>query len=321
MTDLFVGMDIGGTKLVAGAATADGKLVGEATTPTPQRLRPQEVVDGLIDLANLAIRKAGAIWKEVRAVGVSFGGPVDFGRELTITCHHLPGWSRVPLTKVVKTKLQLPVIMDNNANTAALGESRFGAGQGIENLLYVTVGSGIGAGLILGGKVFRGASGLAGELGHTIFRPSGPVCACGRKGCIEAMASGKAIAHIAKTRLAECKDASILRHGDAKGLDARAVAQAAEKGDKLALTVILEATDALGQGIAAALNLLDLPLVLIGGGVANAGEVFFSPLREAVKRYAVPEIADEAKILPAQLGDRASLLGAIAMAVDYKDEG
>ncbi len=314
MAELFVGLDIGGTKLAAGAGAGDGALLGQANTPTPARARPQEVLDSLVELANLALRKAGAIWKEVKGVGISFGGPVDFRRGLTIGCHHLPGWHRVPLVKVLQGRLHLPTVMDNDANAAALGEALFGAGQGIPDLLYITVSTGIGGGLILGGKIHRGTASLAGEVGHMILRPTGPQCTCGKKGCLEALASGWAILRQAKEALAQNKEDSLLRAVPEKELDARAVAEAAGQGDALAKAILAEATDALGQGIAGVINLLNLPLVIVGGGVAKAGEVFFSPLREAVAKYAVAESAETTQVVPAKLADQAPLLGAIALA-------
>jgi len=316
MSELFVGMDIGGTKLAAAVGTDGGKLVGEASTRTPSRARPQEVLESLLELANLALRKAGIIWKEVKGAGISFGGPVDFRRGLTIACHHLPGWSKVPLAKVMKNRLRLPTVMDNDANAAALGEARFGAGQGAEDLFYITVSSGIGGGLILGRKVYRGASSLAGEIGHTIFRPEGPRCTCGKNGCLEAFASGWSILRQAKEALARGREQSMLRAVPEKELDARAVAEAAGKGDALAKAVIAEAADALGQGVAAIVNILNLPLVVVGGGVTKAGEVFFFPLREAVKKYAMPEAGEIASVVAAKLGDHAPLLGAIALAAE-----
>lgn len=316
MKELFVGLDIGGSKLVAGVGGTDGKIDGMASTPTPKRLRPQEVVESLIELANLSLRKAGAIWKEIRGVGISFGGPVDFQRGITVSCHHLPGWNNVPLVKVIKCQLHLPTIMDNDANAAALGEARFGAGKSGEDLFFMTVSSGIGGGLILGGKIHRGAHSLAGEIGHTILRPEGPVCTCGRKGCLEALASGWSIQRNAKEALANSKEKSLLRAIAEKDLDARKVAEAAEKGDALALEVMADAVEALGQGIGMVVNILNLPLVVVGGGVSKAGDVLFVPLRKAVKKYAMPELSETMRVVPAELEEKAPLLGAIALAAE-----
>jgi glucokinase len=316
MKELFVGLDIGGTKLAAGIGTGQDELSGEASTPTPRLLRPQEVVESLAELANLALRKADAIWKEVKGVGISFGGPVDFNRGITVACHHLPGWNRVPLAKVIKNRLNLPVIMDNDANAGALGEARFGAGRKVEDLFYITVSSGIGGGLIIGKRIYRGTFTLAGEIGHTIFRTEGPLCTCGRKGCLEALASGWSIVRNAKEALAKTEEKSLLRGLSEKSFDAKAVAEAAKKGDAIALEVINNAADALGQGIAAVANILNLPLVVIGGGVAKAGNTLFRPLREAVQNYAMPEIGETVKVVPSELGDRAPLLGAIALAAE-----
>jgi glucokinase len=315
MSDVLLALDIGGTKLAVGVGSSTGELLGTAQTATPQRPRPQEVVDSLVELAELSLRKAGAIWKEVKAVGISFGGPVDLERSHTIACHHLPGWNNVPLVKVVQTRFHLPAVMDNDANLGALGEARFGAGRKVKDLLYMTISTGIGGGLVLGGELYRGYAGIAGEIGHTILRPGGPLCTCGRKGCLEALASGWSIAKQAKDLLAASKGKSILREGK-EAPDAKAVAEAAGKGDKLALEVMGEAIDALGQGIAGAINLLNLPLVILGGGVAKAGDVLFLPLRKAVARYALPESWEASKVVTAELGDQGPLLGAIALAAN-----
>ncbi len=203
--------------------------------------------------------------------------------------------------------------MDNDANAAALGEAVFGAAKGRSHVLYLTVSTGVGAGLVLGGMVHRGAGSMAGELGHTMVMPYGPRCTCGRLGCLEAVASGPAIARAAREAL-DGGAASSLARVPRPELTAEDVAECAQ-ADPVAARIMRQAGEYLGRAIAAAVNLVNPETVVIGGGVSQAGEVLFGPLREAVSRYAVPEAARVLQIVPGQLQQRGGMLGAAALAL------
>jgi len=252
------------------------------------------------------------------AVGVSFGGPVDAAQGLVLLSHHVPGWEKVPLREWLEERLGVPAAVDNDANVAALGEHRFGAGQGCDSLLYVTVSTGIGGGWIVHGRPYRGADGMAGEIGHMVIEPTGPVCTCGKRGCLEALAAGPAIARRAQERLAEDPQAGralrALVGGEVEAASARHVSRAAEAGDQLSQQVLDEAARALGRGIGSAISLMNPQRVVVGGGVAKSGQRYFESVRAAARATTLPEMTVD--IVPAALGDDAPLWGAIALAED-----
>jgi len=309
MSALALALDIGGTKLAAGIITAEGEVRVSTACPTDRAATPAEVVAVLLAMSGRAMAEAKVRWADLRGVGLSFGGPVDFPSGKTVTCHHLPGWEGFPLRELVAERTGLRVVMDNDANAAALGETVFGAAQGCEHVLYLTVSTGIGAGLVLNGQVHRGANSLAGELGHTLVAPDGPACTCGRRGCLEAVAAGPAIARAAREALAG-DEPSVLR--DLDHLTAKEVAEAAA-ADPLAARVMAQAGGYLGLAIAGAVNLVNPQIVVIGGGVSQAGDCLFAPIRETVQRHAVPESVRDLRIVPAALGAQSALFGAAAL--------
>jgi glucokinase len=311
MSALVLALDVGGTKLAAGIITAEGEVRVSTACPTDRAATPAEVVAVLLAMSGRAMAEAEVRWADLRGVGVSFGGPVDFPSGKTVTCHHLPGWEGFPLRELVAERTGLSVAMDNDANAAALGETVFGAAKGCEHVLYLTVSTGIGAGLVLNGQVHRGANSLAGELGHTLVAPDGPACTCGRGGCLEAVAAGPAIARAAREALAG-DEPSVLRDLDPGQLTAKEVAEAAA-ADPLAARVVAQAGAYLGLAIAGAVNLVNPQIVVIGGGVSQAGDCLFAPIRETVQRHAVPESVRDLRIVPAALGAQSALFGAAAL--------
>jgi glucokinase len=325
MSRTLLALDIGGTKLAAALANPDGKLLSEASCPTDREAPADEVLDALLRLARLcaeggcppALRCEAAKTSEGSrpvAAGVSFGGPVDYERGLAVTCHHLAGWDNYPLKARLEERLGMPCLMDNDANVAALGEAVFGAGRGHGNLLYLTVSSGIGGGVIIDGEIYRGATSLAGEIGHTIVRPGGPRCTCGRRGCLEAIASGWSIAGRVQRLLARRPHAPPIADKATGEITAADVAHAAGEGHAVAAQVMNEAAEALAFAIAAAVNILNPSLVILGGGVAKAGDVLFVPLRRAFNELVFGPSGQAVQILPAQLEDKSALFGAVALA-------
>jgi len=312
MAELYLGLDVGGTKLAAGVADGAGSVRSLVRCLTDRTARPPDFVRLLAQLAEQACAQAGA---EPAAVGISYGGPVDFAAQTTVTCHHLEGWQGVPLTRLVQEALgQQRVVMDNDGNACALGEAVFGAGRGHRELLYLTVSSGIGGGVIVGGDIYRGATSMAGEIGHTVIVPNGPQCTCGRRGCLEALASGWSIARRAQEAVRAGREPASALHRQQGEISAQQVAELAQAGDRLAQALMAQTAHYLGLAIGAAVNLLNPSLVVLGGGVANAGECLFGPLRAALRRYALAENAAAVQVVPAALGDAGGVLGAVALA-------
>ncbi|HEY9666811.1 MAG TPA: ROK family protein, partial [Coleofasciculaceae cyanobacterium] len=252
------------------------------------------------------------------AIGVSFGGPVDFTTGTIKLSHHVPGWENLPLQQRLESEFGAPASVDNDANVAALGEHRFGAGRGYDSLMYITVSTGVGGGWILNGQPWRGSEGMAGEIGHTVADPNGPICLCGKRGCVERLASGPYIAQQVREWLQEQPNhGQVLRTLVNNNLDAitgQLVTQAAAQGDNLAAQALERAGWALGIAIGNTANLINPQRFILGGGVTKSGERLWNVLRRVARETALPEVNFE--IIPATLGDDAPLWGAVALAED-----
>lgn len=313
MAGLILALDIGGTKLAAGIVSPDGTIVAEGTAATDPGARPSQVSDDLFRLAEGVLRPEGLAFADLAAAGISFGGPVSYETGTVVTCHHLEGWEGVALSDIVSERTGLRSVMDNDANAAALGETVFGAARGSQHVLYVTVSTGIGGGLVLGGRVHRGLNSMAGEIGHTHLVPYGPRCTCGRLGCLESVAAGWAIARDARAAL-DGGATSALRAIPRDRLSAQHVAEMAGT-DALAGRIMARAGEYLGQGIARAVTLVSPETVVIGGGISQSGDVLLEPLRRGFERYVMPEVARGLRIVPGELSPRWGLYGAAALAL------
>ncbi len=308
MSEEFLAFDFGGTRARCALVSREGRMGPPRVLPRPPSddgprwlARMLEAARGLLAVA------PGA----PRAVGVSFGGPVD--DEGGVFSMHVAGWERVDVRRSMQEAFGLPCRIDNDANLGALGEQRFGAGRDTAHLAYFTVSTGVGGGVVLHGKVHRGAHGIAGEFGHIPVRPcdlEAPECACGRRGCVESLASGRAIAREGARILAA--------HGRPAPLDltAEQVFAAAGRGEAWALQARDHAVAALAHGVASVLCVLDLPVVVIGGGVAQAGELLLAPLRKRVEEALPDVLRGRSQVRQAALGDFSSLLGAAALAME-----
>jgi glucokinase len=311
---LVLGLDFGGTKHTAGLARAgSAHLLARRRQPSPPGSDAATDLQIMFALARALLDEAGG---RPRCVGVSFGGPVDFAAQAVKLSHHVPGWEAVPLRALVEAEFGVPAVVDNDANCGAWGEWRYGAGQGCASLLYLTVSTGVGGGWIVGGQPYRGRDSMAGELGHVPLDPAGPECVCGRRGCVEVLACGPAIARRAREQLLAHPEAgTILRGlaaGDPQALTGEMISRAAAAGDELAQAVLLAAARDLGLGIGSALSLMNPERVVLGGGVTNAGPAWWAEVRRAARANTLPEVSVD--IQPAALGEDAPLRGAMALA-------
>lgn len=309
---LTVGVDIGGTKILAGVVDSEGHVVEERRQPTPGHdvaAVENAIVEVVTDLRGR---------HDVAAVGIGAAGFVDASRSTVTFAPHL-AWRDEPLRDRVAARLALPVVVDNDANTTALGESRFGAGAGHRFVLCVTLGTGIGGALVLDGRVFRGANGMAGEFGHMRVVPDGHRCPCGNRGCWEQYASGDALEREARELVAA---RSPMAHrlieicgGDPAALSGPQVTQAAADGDALALELITDVGRWLGTGLAGLVAAFDPHCVVVGGGLSDAGDLLVNPAREALAAALVGRgYRVEPPVLIARLGPRAGFVGAADMA-------
>ena len=306
---LYMGIDIGGTAMSVGLVTEDGRLMELRRMSTPRAAGAQACLQELTAAAaELAKAKSRPI-----AVGIGFGGPVDPVAGCVRRSHHVPGWAGMELAAIFCRATGLPTYIENDANAGALAEALFGAGKGRDPVLYVNVGTGIGGGLIIGGKIYRGSHFNAAELGHIVLVPDGPQCPCGKRGCVEALASGDAIGRRAR----EMQQAGMLADSlmaDEGELTGKLVGEYACQGDKKAQRIIAEAGRFLGWALAIAANIIDPEIIVVGGGVAELGDLYLAPARERYRELAMDYVGD-VPIVPAALGYDAGVIGAAAVAM------
>ena len=313
MTRAVLGIDIGGTKLAAGVVDAGGTILARGEMPTLAAEGPERVLDRIVRLAKDVLGTLGVSAGSIQRIGIGCAGPVDRQAGLILNPPNLPGWTRVPLVQRIEKALGHPAVLENDANAAALGEFRYGAGRGASSLVYLTVSTGIGSGIILNGKIWHGVKDSAGEVGHMTLLPDGPICGCGNRGCLEALASGPSIARRAREALATERPSRLREAGDFTAAD---VARLAQEGDTIAAEVWDETVRYLGLGVAAIVTILAPECVVIGGGVTQAGDFLFERLRREVRRRVKLVAVESVPILPAALGPDVGMLGAAAVALE-----
>jgi len=315
----IIGVDLGGTNIVVGAMSADGQHhFAMRSIPTSAESGAESVADrivGLIEGVILdTIAQTDAARRDFIGVGIGAPGPLDREKGIVIVAPNL-GWRNFPLRDRIAERLHLPATLDNDANCATVGEWWQGAAQGGRNVIGITIGTGIGGGLIIEGELFHGASDVAGEIGHTTIDLNGRHCKCGNYGCLEAYASGPAIAVRAREVLVREETASLLPSlvgGRLDEITAETVYRAAQQGDAVASEIVRDTARYLGVGIANMLNILNADVVVVAGGVTQAGDALFVPLRAEVRRRAFRPAVDATRIVPGDLPGTAGVVGAVA---------
>lgn len=318
-TPIVVGIDLGGTKTAGAVATLEGKVLDRLIVRTPAASGPQGVVDQIGALAETLVIGCGRRLDDVVAVGLGAPGPTGAAEGIVFDAPNLPGWRDVPLRAMVEARLGRPVHLDNDANAAAIAEHLWGAGQGIDDMIYVTVSTGIGGGLILGGHLYRGTAETAGEIGHMTIDLNGPRCICGNQGCLEVLASGTAISRqaVAEINAGATSVISRLVGGDLSAVTARVVEDAASQGDELACRIFARAGEFLGIGFANLTNLLAPRMIVVGGGVVQEDSFILEPARRVLRERAFRRPASVVEVVKARLGPDAGLLGAVALALGH----
>jgi len=314
----IVGVDLGGTNIVAGALTDDGgDVIALRTEPTRADQGADAVIDRIVRIIDTVIAETIALTAAKRqdfiGVGVGAPGPLDRERGIVVTTPNL-GWTNFPLRDVIAERTGISTRIDNDANCATVGEWWLGAARGARNVVGMTIGTGIGGGLILDGKLYHGSSDVAGEIGHATIDITGRLCKCGNYGCLEAYASGPSIAERAREQLAGDEESLLFRmaHGNVERLTAATVYEAAKLGDDVAIDVVRETARFLGAGIANLLNIFNPDVVVIAGGVTQAGDTLFVPLRKEVRKRAFRPAVDACRIVPGSLPGSAGVVGAVA---------
>jgi glucokinase len=317
--DLVVGVDLGGTNIVFGVVSADGSTrLPVISKPTLASRGADQVLEtmisGIEEIIADAGKRTGAKREDFLGVGVGAPGPLDRARGVVVVAPNLH-WNNYPLRDKIAERVHLHATLDNDANCATIGEWWLGAGRGSRHMLGLTIGTGIGGGLVIDGELFHGASDVAGEIGHTTIEMQGRRCACGNYGCLEAYASGPAIAERAREALSFDGAPSImvsLAGGDVANITAETVFNAATQGDATAHEVVKETARFLGTGVANLLNIFNPEVVVLAGGVTAAGPRLFDPLISEVRRRAFRSAWEAMRIVPGELSGAAGVVGAVA---------
>ncbi len=308
-----VGVDIGGTNLVVGSVAEDGsEILGLVSEPTLAERGADAVLERIVKLVRSSI--AAAPGKPMAGVGIGSPGPLDTARGVVLLTPNL-GWTNYPVRDLLSEALGLPATLDNDANCAIFGEWWRGAARGAKHVVGLTIGTGIGGGIVLDGEIYHGASDIAGELGHMTIDSTGRRCKCGNYGCLEAYASGPAIAARAVEGIEAGADTSLPAYvqNDLARVTAQVVYEAAHDGDAYAREVVHDTAKVLGAGVANIINIFNPQVVVICGGVTLAGDQLFVPLRSEVKRRAFKPAANACRIVPGELTGTAGVYGAAAV--------
>ena len=311
------GMDLGGTKILAAVVDQEGRIVAEAKLRTKAERGPDVVIDRMAKTVQQAALQAGIDWADVEAVGIGAPGPVNPVTGFVYNPPNLPGWDEIALGPHLSKALGIPVYVENDVNLGTLGEHTLGAGRGTKDMVGIFVGTGIGGGLILDGKLRSGFRHAAGEVGHMIVMADGPVCGCGKRGCLEAVASRTAIERDIRLGIAAGRESLIPKLiGDRGRLTSGVLDKALRKGDPLVMEVMSRVQWYLGLHAASMVNLIDPEMIVFGGGVIEAlGEEFLEQIRVTARQYYIQQTdADKVQIVPAKLGDHAGVLGAAVLA-------
>ena len=309
------GIDFGASHLSILLADLGAHILEEAEIAIDIQDGPKICLDQADQLLRGLLKKSGLELKEILAIGVGVPGPIVFDAGIVLAPPIMPGWDHFPIRDTLEKMWGCPVSLSNDSELGALGEWAAGAGRGEQNLAYIKIGTGIGAGLLLEGQIYRGVTGSAGEIGHLTIEENGPLCACGNHGCLEAIAGGRAIAQQAQEAARNNKRTQLANIKPIESITARDVASAARLGDLVSQQILSRAGTYLGIAIAGVVNMFNPGMVIIGGGVAQSGDILLEPIRLAVQRRSLPAATRAVRITTAMLGRRSSSMGAIIQAI------
>jgi predicted NBD/HSP70 family sugar kinase len=301
-----IGMHFDHPVLRVAVADLGYTILAEATVPVDVDHDAQDSLDAAVALIDEVLVKSGVERERLLGAGAALAGPIDMATGTVGSSAILPGWVGLSLAQELEARLGLPVHVDNDANVGALAESVLGVGRGVSEMAYIMLGSGIGAGLIIGGQVYRGSGGTAGEIGHVLVDEHGPLCRCGNRGCLETYAGADALLDLLRRQ-----------HGDELTVDG--LVQLARDGDAACQRVIADAARIVGVAAATLCNQLNPELIVIGGELAQTGPLLLDPLRESIVRYAIPAAAEDVRVVTGELGERAELLGALVLVLGRSD--
>lgn len=313
-----IGIDVGGTNVKIALVDKSGKIIYSNSVPTYAKMGYEYTVNNIKQAIKDLMKETNTTAKDIDGIGFDFPGQVDYKTGVVKLAPNIPGWVNVPIAQMIEEEFHIPTRIDNDVRCAALGEMKFGAGQGCENFVCITVGTGIGSGLVVNGQLVRGASNAAGEIGHIKLQmKDGLICGCGDTGCLEAYASGPSIVAMAQDYIKGGKSTKFREMAAAEGgeITPYMVAKAAEAGDPVAKRIFAIVGEYIGIGLTSVINLLNPEKVIIGGGVAEAGDLLLDPIRKTIKERAMVVAGSAVEIVPAQLSNSAGVIGA-SMLID-----
>lgn len=311
-----VAVDLGGTKIIAALVSADGRMLFEQRITTDAHAGLDVVVGRLFSAIDLVIEKSSLSLSDLHGISVAAAGSMDLEKGIITLSPNLPGWRDVPLRDIVHDHYKIDSYLVNDAQAAALGEHRFGVGRGTRYLVLLTLGTGIGGGIIINGRLYNGVKGSGGEIGHMTIDLRGPRCACGNVGCLEVMASGTAVARDTVARITSGAKTALLDMvgGDLRLITAEKVGIAARSGDPLCREIIATAAGYIGVGLVNLTNIFNPEMIVLGGGMSSLGDMLLEPACKLVKERAFPLSAATVRIVLAELGNDAGVYGAAAFA-------
>ena len=314
-----LGVDVGGTKLATVLATRSGEILHKVRRPTEADRGPNLGVARLVSMLRQNLAETQIVHEDIIGIGVACGSPMDAEQGIILGPPNLQSWNPVPIKAILETEFGLYTQLENDANAGALAEWLFGAGRGKRNVTYMTMGTGIGGGLILDGRLYRGANGNAGEVGHMrVVHQEGPACGCGKRGCLEAFCSGPSIARRTKEALAENMHSTILDlAGELDAVSAEHLFAAARQGDALALRLVDETAYYMGIGLANIIQALNPEVVVLGTIATEQGDFFLDRVRRVVRQETWPQMSAVVEIRPSPLGSRVGDYGAISVILQH----
>lgn len=317
MSELIVGVDLGGTNTKTAVVTRDRRVLAKDSRPSQAEGGPDAVMRVMVESIDAALKQAGASRSDVLAAGFGAPGPMNWQTGIVYCPPNLPGWKDVPLAAEMQKRLGFPCFVDNDANVACYGEFWLGAGQGAENVVLLTLGTGVGGGIIVFGQLLRGIDGTAGEIGHLKVMRGGRLCGCGSRGCLEAYGSVTGMVRTAVEGIDQGRQTVLIEmaKGDISKITGKTISEAVAAGDEFATWVMTETATWLGLGISSIVNLLNPEKVILSGGMIAAGEALFEPIRATVKANSFEVPARRAKIVPAGLGADSGVIGAAGVAL------
>ena len=314
---LTLGIDLGGSKILVAVVDHQGKMLSSDENVTPVAKGREAIIQSILGSAHRVLEQAAVALSGICAVGIGAAGISNPETGMLFTSPNLVGWHDVPLRGIIQERLGKKTFLLNDANAAALGESYFGAARGALNFIYITLSTGIGGGIMINGKIYTGAIGTAGEVGHMTIDDNGPVCNCGNKGCWETLASGTALAREARHRIEKGARTSILDYaeGDVEKVTAQVIHSAAKQGDSLAKELIVQTGYYIGVGLANLINIFNPELIVIGGGLSSIGDMLLEPAFKVAGERAYKEAFQAVRFACAELGRNSAVLGAAAFAL------